>query len=99
MGAVWLDLGNVKNVAEVYVNGQNMGTVWKKPFKVDIGSVLKAGENKLKIDVTNTWVNRLIGDAQPNVIKTTFTTMPFYGANSPLEPTGLLGEVKVIGVK
>jgi hypothetical protein len=99
MGAVWLDLGNVKNVAEVYVNGQKIGTVWKKPFKVDIGSALKEGENKIKIDVTNTWVNRLIGDAQPNVTKTTFTTMPFYGANSPLEPAGLLGEVKVIGVK
>ncbi|MCP9747781.1 glycosyl hydrolase [Lacihabitans sp. CS3-21] len=97
--SVMLDLGEVKNIAEVFVNGQNMGTVWKKPFKVDIGSALKAGENKIKIDVTNTWVNRLIGDAQPNAIKTTFTTMPFYGANSPLEPAGLLGEVKVIGVK
>jgi hypothetical protein len=97
--SVILELGDVKNIAEVFVNGQNMGTVWKKPFKVDISSALKEGENNIKIDVTNTWVNRLIGDAQPNASKTTFTTMPFYKSNSPLVPAGLLGEVKVIGVK
>ncbi|MCP9755478.1 glycoside hydrolase [Lacihabitans sp. CCS-44] len=98
-GEVWLDLGDVKNMAEVFVNGQNMGTVWKKPFKVDITKALKDGKNDIKIEVTNTWVNRLIGDAQPNAVKTTFTTMPFYRSNSPLVPAGLLGDVKIIGVK
>ncbi|CAN1529619.1 Glycosyl hydrolases family 2, sugar binding domain containing protein [Spirosomataceae bacterium] len=97
--SVILDLGQVKNIAEVFVNGQNMRTVWKKPFKVDITSALKVGDNNIKIEVTNTWVNRLIGDAQPNAVKTTFTTMPFYHANSPLVPAGLLGDVKVISVK
>ena len=88
-----LDLGDVKNLAEVMVNGKNLGIVWKKPFKIDISSALKAGANTVEIKVTNLWVNRLIGDAQPGAQKTTFTTMPFYQANAPLLPSGLLGPV------
>jgi hypothetical protein len=88
-----LDLGDVKNLAEVFVNGQNMGIVWKKPFKADISAALKAGVNTVEIKVTNLWVNRLIGDAQPGAVKTTFTTMPFYQANGTLLPSGLLGPV------
>jgi hypothetical protein len=91
-----LDLGEVKNIAEVMVNGKNVGTVWKKPFKLDITEAIKAGDNTIQIKVTNLWPNRLIGDAQPDVKqKTTFTTMPFYRADSPLLPSGLLGEVKI----
>jgi len=49
--------------------------------------------------VTNLWVNRLIGDAQPNVTnKITYTALPFYKADSPLLPSGLLGPVKVISI-
>jgi hypothetical protein len=96
----WLDLGEVKNIAEVWVNGKSVGLVWKKPFKLDISSALKVGDNTLTIKVTNLWVNRLIGDAQPETkVKTTFTTMPFYQANSPLLPSGLLTEVKLIEKK
>ena len=99
-GAVILDLGDVKNIAEVIVNGKNVGTVWKKPFKIDITSAAKEGDNTLQINVTNNWVNRLVGDAQPDVKqKTTFTTMPFYRKDSPLVPSGLVGEVKVLQVK
>lgn len=90
-----LDLGEVKNLAEIMVNGQNMGILWKTPFKIDISKALKPGENQLEIRVVNTWVNRLIGDAQPGAQKTTFTTMPFYRADSPLVPSGLLGPVRV----
>ncbi len=99
-GKAIIDLGEVKNIAEVVINDKIMGTIWKKPFKTDITSALKAGKNKIQIKVTNTWVNRLIGDAQPDVKqKTTFTTMPFYQANSPLMPSGLLSEVKINLVK
>ena len=91
-GAYIIDLGDVKNIAEVMVNGKNMGIAWKKPFRLDITGALKAGDNKIQIKVTNLWVNRLIGDSQPGVkTKTTFTTMPFYQANSPLLPSGLFG--------
>jgi hypothetical protein len=96
---VWIDLGDVKNIAEITVNGKPLGIVWKKPFRADISSALKKGENKLLIKVTNLWVNRLIGDQQPGVEKKiTYTTMPFYQANSTLLPSGLLGPVKVLSV-
>lgn len=96
-GRYVLDLGEVKNLAEVLVNGKNSGIAWKKPFRVDITGALKPGTNTLQIKVTNLWVNRLIGDAQPGVTsKITFTTMPFYRADSPLLPSGLLGPVRVL---
>ncbi|WP_461130362.1 glycosyl hydrolase [Spirosoma aerophilum] len=92
-----LDLGDVKNLAEVVVNGKNMGIVWKKPFRLSITDALKAGANTVQIKVTNLWVNRLVGDAQPGVTnKITFTTIPFYRANSPLLPSGLMGPVRVL---
>lgn len=94
-----LDLGEVKNIAEVIVNGINVGTAWKKPFKLDISEAIKVGENTVEIKVTNLWVNRLIGDAQPRAKKTTFTTMPFYRGKEPLLPSGLLSEVKINIVK
>ena len=81
------------------VNGRNMGIAWKKPFRLDITEALKAGDNKIQIKVTNLWVNRLIGDSQPDVkTKTTFTTMPFYQANSKLLPSGLLGPVQIVSL-
>jgi hypothetical protein len=92
-----LDLGDVKNVAEVTVNGKPLGTVWKTPFRVDVTSALKAGANTLEIKVANLWVNRLIGDKQPGVTKTyTYTAIEFYKADSPLLPSGLLGPVKIL---
>lgn len=94
---LFLDLGDVKNLAEVIVNGKSLGIVWKKPFRVDITSAVKEGDNKLEIKVTNLWVNRLIGDAQPGVTnKITYTTMQFYKANAQLLPSGLLGPVKIV---
>ncbi|MBE9463798.1 glycosyl hydrolase [Dyadobacter subterraneus] len=95
-----LDLGDVKNIAEVTVNGKQMGTVWKKPYRIDVSGALKPGSNSVSIKVTNLWVNRLIGDAQAGVTsKITYTTMPFYKADSPLLPSGLLGPVRVMEVK
>jgi ketosteroid isomerase-like protein len=96
-GQVLLGLGKVCVMAEVFVNGQNMGVAWKAPFKLDITSALKPGKNDLKIIVTNLWVNRLIGDAQPGVEKKiTYTSLPFYQANAPLQPSGMMGPVKLI---
>ena len=91
---LWLDLGDVKNLAEVSVNGKPLGILWKPPFRVDVTDALKPGANALEIKVTNLWVNRLIGDQQPGVPKKyTYTTQQFYRADSPLLPSGLLGPV------
>ncbi|MGH9585938.1 MAG: glycosylhydrolase-like jelly roll fold domain-containing protein [Acidobacteriaceae bacterium] len=92
---IWLDLGDVKNLAEVSVDGKSFGVVWHAPYRVDVTSALHPGSNQLSIKVTNAWVNRLIGDQQPNATKKyTFTDVKPYRADSPLLPSGLLGPVE-----
>lgn len=61
---VVLDLGRVKNLAAVIVNGRRLDVLWKPPFRVDLTGMLKPGVNSLKVQVTNLWPNRLIGDEQ-----------------------------------
>ncbi len=61
---LWLNLGTVKNLAEVSVNGKPLGILWKPPFRADITSAAKPGKNRLEIQITNLWPNRLIGDEQ-----------------------------------
>lgn len=61
---VYLSLGAVKNLCEVWLNGKYLGILWKPPFRVDITGVARAGANRLEVHVTNLWVNRLIGDEQ-----------------------------------
>jgi hypothetical protein len=96
---LWLDLGEVKNLAEVKVNGKPLGIAWKAPFRVDVTDALKPGVNKLQIDVTNLWVNRLIGDQQPGATKYAFATEKPYSKESPLLSSGLLGPVSLIGTR
>ncbi|MCC6444876.1 MAG: hypothetical protein IT210_15640 [Armatimonadetes bacterium] len=62
--AVYLDLGRVKNLAEVRLNGRKLGTLWKVPFRLDITGLARPGLNRLSVKVTNLWPNRLIGDEQ-----------------------------------
>jgi hypothetical protein len=95
----WLDLGDVKNLAEVLVNGQSLGIVWHPPYRVDLTDVLRPGANTLEVRVTNAWVNRMIGDEQPDAaVKYTFADIKPYHANSPLLASGLLGPVRVLSV-
>jgi hypothetical protein len=96
---LWLDLGDVKEVAEVAVNGKYQGILWKAPYKLDLTGVLKPGSNQLVIAVTNLWVNRLIGDRQPwSLKKYAFADIQLYKADSPLLPSGLLGPVRISAV-
>jgi len=57
-----LDLGEVFDVAEVFVNGRSAGILWKPPYVADISKLVRKGKNRLKIEVVNQWVNRLTGD-------------------------------------
>jgi hypothetical protein len=61
---VYLDLGVVKHITEVKLNGKDLGVVWTAPWRLDVTGVLKRGRNTLEIAVTNVWANRLIGDEQ-----------------------------------
>ena len=87
----------MKNLAEVVINGKSLGVVWHTPFRVDATGALKPGANSVEIRVTNLWVNRIVGDLQPDQVKKyTYTAQPFYRADSPLLPSGLMGPVQVI---
>jgi hypothetical protein len=61
---VFLDLGRVEVMAEVRLNGQPLGVLWKAPYRLEITSILRAGDNTLEVKVVNLWVNRQIGDEQ-----------------------------------
>ena len=94
---LWLDLGRVETIAEVSIGGTPLGVAWKPPFRVEVTRALKPGANAVEIKVTNLWVNRMIGDRQPNApVQYTFTRPEFYKADSPLLPSGLLGPVRII---
>lgn len=96
---LWLDLGDVKDIADVAINGNHVGVVWKSPYKIDLTNAIKPGINRLTINVTNLWVNRLIGDQQPNIMKKyTFTDIQPYSANSHLLASGLLGPVRMSSI-
>ena len=91
---LWLDLGDVREIAEVWWNGKPLGVLWKKPFEVALGAAARAGSNDLAIEVTNLWPNRLIGDQQlPPEKRLTSTNITKFTATSPLMPSGLLGPV------
>jgi hypothetical protein len=92
---VWIDLGDVKNLAEVTVNGKPLGVVWHLPYRVDATAALKPGANQLTITVWNAWVNRMIGDEQPGATKITFADVKPYKADSPLLASGLLGPLRI----
>jgi hypothetical protein len=96
-----IDLGDVKNLARVSVNGHDLGVVWKAPFRVDVPKeCLHSGMNTLEVKVINLWPNRIIGDMQPgNRRKWTYTASNWYTADSPLLPSGLLGPVTVSGIQ
>ena len=91
--ALCIDLGQVGQMADVYINGEHVDFLWKAPYVVKYEGKLKPGKNTIEVKVVNTWVNRLIGDAQPGAEKHSYTTVPFYGADSPLLPAGLMGPV------
>jgi len=58
---IQLELGNVKDIAEIYINGKQIKTLWKAPFNLELSRELHPGKNTLEIQVTNTWTNHLIG--------------------------------------
>ncbi len=95
-GRLLLDLGEVGELADVVVNGRSLRTLWKPPYRLDITDALVPGANRIELRVTNLWVNRLIGDAQPGAEKRTFTTTVGYRADAPLMPSGLIGPVRLV---
>lgn len=107
-----LTLGEVHDIADVRLNGKELGVVWTDPWEIALGDAARAGKNKLEIVVVNCWRNRLIGDAalEPErrftktnvVLEKAAEDMPAYRgyvSTDPLEPSGLLGPVAVEAAK
>jgi hypothetical protein len=94
---VYLDLGAVREVAEVTINGKKAGILWKEPYRIDISSLIREGENSLEIAVTNNWINRLIGDAglEPDTRITRTNISHKIKPDQPLTPSGLVGPVRL----
>ena len=93
---IYLDFGEVNKMAKVWVNNEYVGGVWTMPYSVNITKALKKGKNTLRIDVVNTWVNRMIGDkTMPDGNPETWVGMNPYNSDSPLQKSGLIGPVKL----
>jgi len=95
-----LDLGRVKVIANVKVNGVAVGSAWTAPWSVDVSKALKPGDNQLEIEVVNTWVNKVVSDLKlPESERTTWLGVNRFTADSPLDPSGLMGPVVLSAVK
>ena len=95
-----INLGNLTAMAKVTLNGTYVGGVWTIPYLLDITKFIKKGENELKIEVVNTWINRLIGDSKlPAEQRPTWCPINPYKPESPLQPSGLFGPVQILSTK
>jgi hypothetical protein len=92
-----LDLGEVRHLAAVRLNGRPLGVLWAVPFRVVITDAARSTDNELEVEVTNFWPNRLIGDAGLSAGKRiTRTNITKFDKGGPLHPSGLLGPVCIL---
>ena len=100
---LYLDLGTVRDLAQVEINGKSAGLVWAPPYRVDITDALRPGLNHLRIAVTNEWTNRILGDRPlppdrrvlPDAFPPPGTRVFSFGPREPVE-SGLIGDVTVV---
>ncbi len=92
-----LDLGAIRELASVRLNGENLGIVWAPPFRVALKNTLKPRGNVLEIEVVNFWPNRIIGDQSlPEDRRLTRTNIRQLTATTPLIDSGLFGPVQLL---
>jgi alpha-L-rhamnosidase len=99
-----LELGVVHDLVEVWLNDQHMGVLWRPPFNIDVTQAARAEKNQLRLAVTNTWRNRLIGDYGKEPSERKSFVVPLLrlgkewlpgGPGTVLSPAGLLGPVRI----
>lgn len=101
-GRVFLDLGDVRDIASVKVNGLDRGLVWAPPFRVDVTDAIRQGKNSIAVRVTNEWTNRIEGDKKDPVHKAlpgSEKIRRFFNQSDVLPVSGLLGPVRLIAEK
>ena len=100
---VFLNLGKLSELADVWLNGQHLGISWAEPHRFDITNFVKTGDNTLKVEVANTWSNRLTGDAiTGEKFTNTNIAIGYKGTpwkQVPLIESGLLGPVIIQTIK
>ena len=94
-GHVMLDLGQVESIARVELNGKTFHDLWAYPYSLDVTNAAKKGRNSLKIEVTNTWYNRLVYEGWLPENKRRTWTFRRPSERQPLRDSGLLGPVSV----
>src|ERR1035437_1437273 len=96
-GETWLDLGDVQGMAQVKLNGHDLGVLWQPPFRVNVTGALQPGANTLEIRVANLWPNRMIGDsALAETNRFTWSSWQPFTKDMPLLKSGLLGPVQIV---
>ena len=102
---LYLDPGDGQNLARVRLNGRDPGAMWKAPYVVEITAVSTAGANRLELEITNTWLNRLVGDAgKPQEQRVTwagsigkgFSGGPGGSSTPEAAPAGLPGRIRLL---
>jgi hypothetical protein len=97
---LWIDLGNVRELAEVRLNGRPLGIVWTPPFRVDATEAIRRSSNVLEVEVVNFWPNRIIGDQSlPPGQRLTRTNVRKLTKDTALMPSGLLGPVTLQSIE
>ena len=84
-------------LAVLAVNGHEVGTLWCNPYELDITPYVKKGQNKIRLEVVNSLYNRMIGDAvHPDKKQYTQAIPPIVTADTPLVPSGIVGDVELL---
>ena len=97
---MFMAFDNVGTMAKVYINGKYAGGVWTAPYRLDVTDFVKNGRNDVKVEVVNTWVNRIVGDMNlPESERDTYLFVNHLNAKTPLPPSGIIGKVKFETVK
>lgn len=100
---VYLDLGKLSEIADVWLNDKHLGIAWAEPYQFDITDVIRKGDNNLRIEITNAWSNRITGDALTGEKFTSTNISIGYRATPwkqvPLIESGLLGPVTIKIIK
>lgn len=97
---MFMAFDNVGTMAKVYINGKYAGGVWTAPYRLDVTDFVKNGRNDVKVEVVNTWVNRIVGDMNlPESERETYLFVNHLNAKTPLPPSGIIGKVKFETVK
>lgn len=97
---MFMAFDNVGTMAKVYINGKYAGGVWTAPYRLDVTDFVKDGRNDVKVEVVNTWVNRIVGDMNlPESERETYLFVNHLNAKTPLPPSGIIGKVKFETVK